>query len=342
MLIRSIFIFFYCLAFFNSYSQNQKLSVNIFGDIYYSADWSSPASVRRPFFLVSHSRNNHVAVNNTLINVNFTDTNFRAAVGFHSGSYAEENYAYEPVMTRFIFQAQAGIRLYEKIWLDAGVFPSYIGFESALSIENPTLTRSLTAENSPYYFSGARITRESDKLTLGVYLLNGWQRIVNDNNELALGTHIKYSLNKNWSVNSGSFIGKTGVDSLKSLRLFHDLYVAGNINDKLKLWILSDIGFQENWQTENYESWWGSTFVVQYLFNPTFRTSARYEYFSDENYSVITTGSSLPFRISGLSLNLDFFRTENICFRIEGKYYQSSIFSGSDNFSTVCSLAFKY
>jgi hypothetical protein len=44
------------------------------------------------------------------------------------------------------------------LWLDAGIFGSHMGFESALSIDNPTLTKSFVAENSPYYWSGAKLT----------------------------------------------------------------------------------------------------------------------------------------------------------------------------------------
>jgi hypothetical protein len=49
-----------------------------------------------------------------------------------------------------IYEANVGISLNKKnnLWVDAGVMPSHIGFESAISMDNWYLTRSLLAENS--------------------------------------------------------------------------------------------------------------------------------------------------------------------------------------------------
>lgn len=59
-------------------------------------------------------------------------------------------------------------------WLDAGIYPSHIGLESAVGKDNRTLTRSLAAENSPYYESGARITyvTPNNAWTLCAHVLN--------------------------------------------------------------------------------------------------------------------------------------------------------------------------
>ena len=37
----------------------------------------------------------------------------------------------------------------DNLWLDAGIFVSHIGLESANSRDNLTLTRSIMADNSP-------------------------------------------------------------------------------------------------------------------------------------------------------------------------------------------------
>lgn len=91
-------------------------------------------------------------------------------------------------MLKHVYEAYAGFRPFAKAWLDLGIFGSHIGFESAISKDNRTLTRSIMADNSPYYESGARLTYEVDpKLTLTGLVLNGWQNIRETNQSKALG-----------------------------------------------------------------------------------------------------------------------------------------------------------
>jgi hypothetical protein len=74
--------------------------------------------------------------------------------------------------------------------------PSHIGFESAISKDCFTLTRSILADNSPYFESGAKISYSSDngKWFVSGLVLNGWQRIqrVNGNSTVAFGHQLTY------------------------------------------------------------------------------------------------------------------------------------------------------
>ena len=107
--------------------------------------------------------------------------NVRANLSLMTGTYANANLAAEPGVLKNIFEANVGIKLSKKanLWLDAGVFSSHIGFESAIGQQCWTLTRSIVAENSPYYESGAKIgyTTNDGKLFVSGLLLNGWQHI---------------------------------------------------------------------------------------------------------------------------------------------------------------------
>lgn len=51
---------------------------------------------------------------------------------------------------------------------------SHLWFETPIGIEQPTLTRSLLAENSPYFLTGARFTFTQRGHLLGLWLTNGW------------------------------------------------------------------------------------------------------------------------------------------------------------------------
>ena len=78
--------------------------------------------------------------------------------------------------------------------MDIGIMPSHIGFESAVSKDCWTLTRSMLAENSPYFESGAKLsyTTNNGKLQFSVLALNGWQRItrVEGNSLMSWGTQV--------------------------------------------------------------------------------------------------------------------------------------------------------
>nr|WP_290930803.1 outer membrane beta-barrel protein [Haliscomenobacter sp.] len=57
--------------------------------------------------------------------------------------------------------------------------PSHIGFESAIGKDCWNLSRSILAENSPYYETGVRLSLNSanGKWYAAAMLLNGWQRM---------------------------------------------------------------------------------------------------------------------------------------------------------------------
>ena len=77
----------------------------------------------------------------------------RANLAVMTGTYANANLAAEPGVLRGIFEANAGAKISKKknVWVDAGIFASHIGFESAIGKDCWNLTRGILADNSPYY-----------------------------------------------------------------------------------------------------------------------------------------------------------------------------------------------
>lgn len=59
-----------------------------------------------------------------------------------------------------MFEANAGVKLSKKkeLWLMQGSCPANIGFESAIGKDCWNLTRSMLADNTPYYEAGARVS----------------------------------------------------------------------------------------------------------------------------------------------------------------------------------------
>ena len=135
--------------------QKPEISYAGYVDIFYSYDFNEPTTNYRQTFLYNHNR-----LNLGFIKGSVKHLKYRANIALQAGTYVVDNYAAEPTVLQHIYEGNAGLSLNKKnnLWIDAGIFGSHIGFESAISKDNWTLTRSLLAENSPYYLTGTKLT----------------------------------------------------------------------------------------------------------------------------------------------------------------------------------------
>ncbi len=167
-------------------------------EAFYSYDFNKPANHERPGFLYNFNKHNEVNLNLGLFKVNYNTENVRANLAVMAGTYPQYNLAAEQGLLKNIFEANVGIKISKKnnLWIDAGIMPSHIGFESAIGKDNWNLTRSILAENSPYYEAGVKIgfTSKNEKLYAAAMYLNGWQRIqkIPGNQTPAFGTQLTY------------------------------------------------------------------------------------------------------------------------------------------------------
>ncbi|UOQ98350.1 porin [Hymenobacter sp. 5317J-9] len=299
-------------------------------DGYYGYDFDHGNTQSRPGFLYSHNRQNEFTVNQGLLGMRYDDGKVRGAFGIHAGSYVKANYAAEDQVFKHIYEAYAGFRPFAKAWLDVGIFGSHIGFESAISKDNWTLTRSLMAENSPYYEAGARLTYEvAPQLTLAGLVLNGWQNIRESNQAKALGTQIQWKPSGKILVNSSTFYGQEQPqDSVRRRRYFHDFYVSYAATTRLSLALVFDVGKQQAARPagdngEKYDTWHTGAVFVRYKLADKWTTALRGEYYNAERGVIIgsfapAVGSPNAF-IRGGSINLDYAPTGNVLVRVEGR-----------------------
>lgn len=327
-----------------------------FVDAYYGYDFEHPATNARPFFLFSHNRQNEFAVNNAVLGARYDDGKVRGAVGLHAGTYVVANYAAEDPVLRHVYEAYAGFRPFAKAWLDAGIFASHIGFESALSKDNWTLTRSLMAENSPFYQSGVRFTYEAGpKLTLTGLVLNGWQNIRETNQAKAVGTQLQWKPTARLLLNSSTFYGnEQPTDSLVRRRYFHDFYITYAAAPRLALALAFDVGAQQSAHHAGYDTWHTGAAFAKYKLAERWSATLRGEYYYADRGVLIARLSPYPadadFRVAGGSLNLDYLPTANVAVRVEGRYLKArnaifeqennALATGYGNLTTSIALAF--
>lgn len=325
-----IVLFFLLILTANpAFSQNDSTQHIVFSgfiDAYYAYDFNEPQTHERPGFLFNHNRHNEININLAYLKVAYTSEKLRGNLALMTGTYPQYNLAAEQELLRNIYEANVGVQLSDRLWLDAGIFTSHIGLESAVSTNNYTLTRSLAAENSPYYESGAKITYEAgSKWVLTALILNGWQNIrePEGNSNKAIGTQIQFKPTADIVINSSTFIGNEKPDSVKQRRYFHDFYANFQIRPNLKLAAVFDIGAEKRLGVSNYNIWYTPGLLLHYGLSDKVAVAARAEYYSDADGVIISSDTPNGFKTSGYSLNLDFAPMRNILLRAEGRFLDS-------------------
>ncbi len=307
-------------------TSKSNLSFSGYAEVYYSYDFNQPSNHDRPSFFYSHNRHNEFNLNLGFLKASYNTARVRANLALATGTYMNANYAAEPGVLKNVYEANAGVKISEKknIWIDAGIFASHIGFEGAVSKDCWSLTRSILADNTPYYESGANISYTSDnhKWLLSGLILNGWQHIKRPdaNNTEAFGTQLTYTPNSKITLNYSTFIGNDKPDTLKQMRYFNNFYGIFHITGKLHLTAGFDYGMEQKAKgSGDYNNWYSPVLIVKVIFNDKWSASARGEYYVDKNGVIISTGTANGFQTSGWSLNLDHSIRDNVIWRIEGR-----------------------
>lgn len=337
-------------------STKSALKISGYLETYYAFDFSNPADHNRPAFVYSYNRHNEVNLNLGLIKAAYDNQHVRANMALMTGTYANANLAAEPGVLKNIAEANAGVKISKKnnLWIDAGVFPSHIGFESAIGKDCWNLTRSILADNSPYYESGAKISFTSSDAEWFVsgLILNGWQRIqrVVGNNTPAFGHQVTFKPSAKVTLNSSSFIGSDTPDETRRMRYFHNFFGQVQLHEKIGLVVGFDNGAQQKSKgADQYDYWFAPVIIARYTPSDKICLAARGEYYSDANGVIISMSTPNGFQTYGYSLNLDYKIADNILWRIETRGFKSkdTIFlrderPSKSNFFVISSLAISF
>jgi hypothetical protein len=318
------------LGYAQADSNRHPIKVSGYLETYYVYDFGKPVDHNRPNFLYSFNRHNEVNLNFGYIQVAYDNDKVRGKLALMTGTYANANLASEPGVLKNIFEANAGVKISKNknLWVDAGVFASHLGFESAIGADCWTMTRSILAENSPYFLTGAKIsyTTENEKWFLSGLVLNGWQRIqrVPGNQTPAFGHQLTWTPNEKITLNSSSFIGNDKPDSVRQMRYFHNFYGKFQLSPKFGLITGFDIGAEQKSKgSSSYHSWYTPILIVQFVPAKKLAFAARAEYYSDKNEVIISTGTPNGFQTFGYSLNMDVRITDNVLWRLEARTFNS-------------------
>lgn len=304
-----------------------KVSVEGYIDGYYSYDLNKPGDGNRPYS-VSMSRHNEMTINLAFIDLKYSSSRLRARLVPGFGTYINANYASEPGTLRHIVEASAGIKLLKErsAWLDFGVFGSPYTNESAISKDHLAYTRSFAPEFVPYYLSGLKLSLPiNQKLNAYLYVVNGWQRIQDNNSGKSVGTQLEYRPNNNWLINWNTYVGdeRSALNPSYRTRYFTDAYF---IYTKGR-WAATGcayIGAQTR-ESSAKEYWWQANIIGRYELTRQLSVTGRIEYFNDPDAVVVIPVTNSPsFSTYSGSIGLNEKLADNVMLRLEYRTYYSA------------------
>lgn len=156
---------------------------------------------------------------------------------------------------RYVTEGYAGIHLNKMhgINIDFGIFKSYVGLLSYNNFENWNYQPSYTSDNTPWFFTGARVQMfPTDKLKLELWLVNGWQTYGMFNEMPGIGYQVMWRPKEKISVLSSSYVGWDTPNEKKRLRFHTDNSVvyryynrpSNKFISKAAFSVTADLGFE--------------------------------------------------------------------------------------------------
>ncbi len=215
-------------------------------------------------------------------------------VGFHLtlafGSGPDVVHAGEPAgsgtgaeVWRSVYQASVAwkIPIGSGLLLEAGIYPSHIGFESFFSKDNWNYTRGWLGEFSPYYQTGLKASYAFDEhWSAQLHFLNGWQLIGENNRAKAVGTQLAWTADRG-SVAFNTFAGPELPGDDSHWRLFGDLVAQLEATGWLTLGATADLGWQD--RPQGAALWHGAGLYARAALSPLVAVAVRAEYYDDRD-----------------------------------------------------------
>jgi hypothetical protein len=293
-----------------------KTSFGAFLDGYYAYDFGRPPKFDRPY-TTQAARHNEFNIGLAFVEAKLDGPRIHGRVALQAGTAVQANYAGEPTngsvsgpsVARFIQEAFAGYQLTGSLWIDGGIFFSWIGMESFISKDNLTYTRSLSADFTPYYVSGLKLTwTPSTRLTTLIAIVNGWQNISETNQDKAVGVRLDYSLSK---VATFTYYGFLGNETGSRLRAFNGIGFKTKPASKFTVLANIDYGAQEKLEAAGNSTWWSAGLTGKLQVSPAVGLSARAERYRDPDQVIVVTGLPGTFNVSMASAGVELAAAES-------------------------------
>lgn len=320
-----------------------QYSVDGYADFWAVASTTRPADGQRAWS-TQPWRTNTMAVNLVTVGLRYADSTKRGRVALQEGTFPQVNYVNADAAWRWIGEATVGVHIGNNTWIDAGIMPSHIGFESARPSANVTLTRSLIADFTPYYEAGVKVSHTTTGgLQFGILVLQGWQQIVDVNDDPAVGTLLSIPISDGVSLQWNTYGGNEAPRGLPTaIRLHSNLTLQAAVSESLVMAFLFDATIQRLPTVERATMLYGGL-QVRHTISNTCSMGYRIEYASDRDGVLFVTNVADGFQTASGSINLDVAIAENVQWRTEARAFSANnpVFPSRDGNKTadllVCS-----
>ena len=233
---------------------------------------------------------------------------------------------------KFVQQAYVGY-LAGWVLIEAGIFPCHVGFETLQSKDNWTYTRAWMSEFSPYYSAGVRAVASLPVgFTAGLFVLNGWQIVGENDDWKTVGTHLGWARGK-WSIAWNTMAGPEGVMTAPGIRddggewrLFSDLIIEWDVLPRLQLAATWDIGAQQR-PVADAAVFHGGAAYIRTAILPSLFFVVRGEYYHDERVFTTLTDETL----TAVTATFDIRAAQQLIVKVEGRYDHSSQLAFDDH-----------
>ena len=229
------------------------------------------------------------------------DVGIRVDIGF--GDAADVVHAFEPGgLNEWRHIQQAYLTATKgSLTLDFGKFVTPIGAEVIETKDNWNYTRGfLFTWAIPFYHFGARGTYvASDKVTLGGYVVNGWNNVKDNNVSKSVGLTGSYKPHEKITFVGNLLVGHEN-SFIATSRQLYDAILTINVSDSVTMMANYDYGRDRFVDTSSFLAvegarahWQGIAGYIKYKVNDTFTLSTRYEWFDDHDGFMTGTAQEL-------------------------------------------------
>lgn len=315
-----------------------QLSISTYVDAYLSSYTNDLSQQTFQPYSTAGARDNTFGINVAQLGLHYRNNQIRGNFIYHGGDIPQATWSND---FNNIQEANIGVKLSNGLWFDMGFFATHVGTESFLPKNNLLGHPSFITFNEPFYQAGAKLSYDAiSNWYFELWLANGYNRHVDNNDAKSIGVLINRSFSANTSLTYTNLYGRESADALNrdQIRFYHNLYLNHHWNDKVFLIIGADLGTQSNSQLQDPRKtaiMYTALFTLRYQFNERFSVTGRTDLSQDEHgfingvYPVNPTKAE-GIDLYGLTFGAEYKPNENSYLRLDGRYTATA--NGQDIF----------
>jgi hypothetical protein len=307
----------------------QTVAIHGWIDAYYAWNNQHPEP-RRNFFSgvgTTAHRSDQLSLNIIALDLTHDPKPFGFHVTLVGGDSSNVVHAGEPHgqrrLIRNVYQASITYiaPIGKGVALEAGVYPSHIGFEGFFTKDDWNYTRGWLAELSLYYQTGIKASYAwNDRWSGQLHVIRGWQLIEDNNSSPAVGAQVAYSGHR-LSASLNTFIGAELPHDKKHHRTLGDIVVTSKVTPKMSVGTSIDRGRQDL-PGGAAANWFGVAAYGRYAFDDRHSLAVRTERFRDRDAGI----SGIAQTLTEITITYQLCLRPHLTLKIEGRRDDSTAF----------------